>query len=192
MVDKTKKERKMYFFSEFPVIAAVKSRDALSLAIESDVDIIFHLAADIFGLAEDVEAVHRANKKLFIHMDLVEGIGKDAYGIEFAKKMNVDGIISTRVNLIRAARDKGLSTVQRFFIVDSRSIDTTVETVKSSKPDMIELMPALLPKVIERVKTCLDIPVIAGGLIETKTEIISAINAGADAISTGKSNLWRD
>ncbi len=182
----------MYFFSDSPVIAAVKSREDLTRAIESDVDIIFHLSADIFGLGEDVERVHNANKKLFIHMDLVDGIGKDSLGIEFVKKMNVDGILSTRVNLIRNAREKGLCTVQRFFIVDSRSIDTTIETIKSSKPDMIELMPALLPKVISRVKSSLDIPIIAGGLIETKNEIICAINAGADAISTGKSELWCD
>ena len=34
------------------------------------------------------------------------------------------------------------------------------------------------------------LPVIAGGLIETKDEIFAALSAGASAISTGKKELW--
>ena len=36
------------------------------------------------------------------------------------------------------------------------------------------------------------IPVIAGGLIETKEEIYKALGAGAAAISTGSKELWRE
>ena len=35
-----------------------------------------------------------------------------------------------------------------------------------------------------------DIPVIAGGLIETKEEIYKALSAGAAAVSTGARELW--
>jgi hypothetical protein len=45
-------------------------------------------------------------------------------------EMGVDGIISTRTNIIKFARQEGLTTVQRFFIVDSHSVDTTVELVQ--------------------------------------------------------------
>jgi len=34
------------------------------------------------------------------------------------------------------------------------------------------------------------IPVIAGGLIETKTEVFDALGCGATAVSTGRKNLW--
>lgn len=176
----------------YPVIAAIRNDEDLEYALESDADIIFHLASDILTLKADIEKAHSHGKKIFVHIDLAEGIGKDASGISYMKALSTDGIISTRVNLIKTARELGLSTVQRFFIVDSHSIDTTIDAVKSSKPDMVELMPGLLTKVITQIKKEVRIPIIAGGLIESKSEIISAINAGADAVSTGKRALWQE
>ena len=88
------------------------------------------------------------------------------------------------------ANECGLKTVQRFFIVDSHSVDTTIEAVKTSKPYMIELMPGTLPKIIERVRKQVKMPVIAGGLIETKEEALAAFEAGAGAASTSKKELW--
>lgn len=173
------------------VIAAVKNRDDLKEAIKSNVKTIFHLTPNINSLADDVKIVHREQKKLLIHFDLSEGIGKDKHGILFVKHLHVDGIISTRVNIIKAAKEEGLFTVQRFFIVDSHSIDTTVESLKGSKTDMIEVMPGIAPKIIEMLKKKVKIPMIAGGLIETEDEVAAAIYHGASAVSTGKKNLWR-
>ena len=91
---------------------------------------------------------------------------------------------------LMCAVESGLFTVQRFFIVDSHSIDTTVESLKMSKPDMIEIMPGVAPKIIRQIKEKINITVIAGGLIETKNEVSEALNNGANAISTGKVELW--
>lgn len=69
--------------------------------------------------------------------------------------------------------------------------DTTLESLKSSKADMMEIMPGVVPKVIASLKKQLELPIIAGGLIETAEEIESALKAGADAISTGQKEFWR-
>lgn len=172
------------------VIAAVKNESELVEALNSKVEIIFDLSPDLMTLSDKVTLVHKADKKIYIHLDLATGIGKDKSGIIFVKKIGVDGIISTRVNIIKMAREEGLLTVQRFFIVDSHSIDTTVEALKSSKADMIEIMPGIIPKVINNLKTKLEIPIIAGGLIENNHEIDEIFSNGAYAISTGKKNLW--
>ena len=172
------------------IIAAVKSDDALDVAIKSDVEIIFLLSPNIGKIRRQAETVHKAGKKLFIHLDFAEGIGRDEYGIQFAKHQGVDGIISTRTNIIKLARKLGLFSVQRCFIVDTQSIDTTVESAEVSKADMIEIMPGTMSKVIKRLKARLKMPVVAGGLIETTEEIKEAIDCGAAAVSTGKSELW--
>ena len=88
------------------------------------------------------------------------------------------------------ARESGLFTVQRFFIVDSHSIETTLEGIKSGKPDMIEIMPATVYKVIERLSSKVTVPIIAGGLVETKEEAKVAFESGASAISTSRELLW--
>ncbi len=172
------------------IIAAARSQEELVCAAKSKAEIIFMLAPNIETLEKQAEIVHGAGKKLFIHIDLAEGIGKDEYGIRFAKKQGVDGIISTRSAAIKMAKKEGLFAVQRFFILDSQSVSTTEETAKSSKADMIEIMPGTVCKVVEKLKKTLNVPIVAGGLIETVDEIESVISAGAFAISTGRKEFW--
>lgn len=174
------------------IIAAVRTVKELQEAVKSDVWMIFMLAPNIEDIPAQVELVHKAGKKLFIHIDLAEGIGKDEYGIRFVKKIGVDGIISTRTSIIKIAKKLEVCTVQRFFIVDSHSVDTSIEATKQSKADMIEIMPGTVAKVIKRMKEKLEIPIVAGGLVETRTEIDKALSCGAVAISIGKKEFWSE
>ena len=172
------------------IIAAVRNERDMEKALQSGVQMIFYLSPDILTLDAVVSKVHEAGKKIFLHMDLAEGIGKDRSGVEYVKKKGVDGVISTRVSMIRMARELGLFTVQRFFIVDSQSVATTLEGLKAAKPDMIEIMPGIVTKVIADLKTKLDIPIIAGGMIESRLEARDAIQSGAKAVSTSNRELW--
>ena len=171
------------------VIAAVRTKEELLSAAASDVRIVFHLSPNIFTLEEDIKILHDKEKLLFLHLDLAEGIGRDKSGIEYIKKLGVDGIISTRTSVIKYAAELELFTVQRFFIVDSQSIYTTIETLKSSKAQMIEVMPGM-SKTVNKLKDLVKVPIIAGGLIETAEEKSEILKSGADAVSTGKSLLW--
>ena len=177
---------------ESKIIAAVRRESEFESALLQDIGIIFDLSPDLLNAANRVKKAHESGKRLFIHIDLATGIGKDESGISFLKGIGVDGIISTRTNIIKIAKKQGLFTVQRFFIVDSHSIDTTIETLKTSKADMIEIMPGTIAKVIKRLKTELEMPIVAGSLIETNEEIEEAILCGATAVSTGKKELWRN
>ena len=173
------------------VIAAVKCDDEFTAALGRDSEILFDLAPNIHTIVSKIKKVHECGKKYYIHIDLAEGIGKDKAGLLFIKKCGADGIISTRTNMIKAAKEAGLKTVQRFFIVDSHSVETTVETVKISKADMIEVMPAIAYKVIKMLKSKTDVPIIAGGLIENEEETVEALQNGAEMVSTSCVNLWR-
>ncbi len=172
------------------IIAAVTDNKKLAEAVKSRVDTLFYLSPDINTLPEVIHLVHKACKKIYIHMDMAEGLGKDKAGISFAKSLGIDGIISTRANIIKSAKEAGLLTVQRFFIIDSHSIETTIETARSAKPDMIEIMPGIMPKIIKRLKHRLIVPMIAGGLIDNAEEVNIAIQSGATAVSTSNQELW--
>ena len=172
------------------VIAAVQDNEDFELALKSNTSTIFFLSPDIMEIKYLAQKAHKCGKKLYIHLDLTTGLGKDKSGIEFAARAGVDGILSTRANLIRAAKDCGVDTVQRFFIVDGHSVDTTIESLKSSKADMIEVMPGVAPKIIKRLKSQIDVPIIAGGLIDELGEVKVAIESGACAISTSAKHLW--
>jgi len=173
------------------IIAAVRSRQDLAEALVSGVSDIFLLKTDIMELQSVVEKVHAVGKSLFVHMDFADGVGKDTSGCLFLKSLGVDGIISTRANIIKSARENGMKTVQRVFIVDSHSIVTAADTMQKNLPDMIELMPGIAAKAISFFRDRVTIPVIAGGLIETEEEVKVALDSGASAVSTGKRELWK-
>lgn len=140
-------------------------------------------------VCEQIALVHKYNKKLYVHIDLAEGIGKDKSGIDFLANNNLDGIISTRSGLIRVAKEKNLSTVQRIFALDSQGVSGASELIKNAEPEFVEIMPGVAYKVISNLSK-VDVPIIAGGLIETKSEVMNALSAGAIAVSTGKKELW--
>ena len=171
-----------------PIIAAVR-QEQWEAAINSPVEVIFHLKANIITVKKCIDEAHEKGKKLFVHIDLAEGIGKDRGGIEYLCALGVDGIISTRAQLIRTARELGVLAVQRFFALDSQGLDSISEMLQNYPPDFIEIMPGALSKVVERFSGG-PIPVIAGGLIEDKAEVTAAIGSGATAVSTGKKELW--
>ena len=171
-----------------PVIAAVRD-DGWDKAITSPAEVIFYLKANLMTVKEKVAEAVAKGKTVFVHIDLADGIGKDRTGIDYLYRCGVGGIISTRSQLVAAAREKGLLTVQRFFALDSQGLDSIRDVSGVGAADFIEIMPGVVPKVIELFAEK-GASVIAGGLIETKEEVMSALGAGAIAVSTGKNNIW--
>lgn len=167
-----------------PIIAAVRDENYFD-ALNSQAEVIFYLKANLLTIKDRIKKALENNKMIFVHIDLAEGIGRDKTGIEFLAALGVSGIISTRNQLITAAKDKSLLTVQRFFALDSQGL----EAIKESSADFIEIMPGVIPKIIKKFSLC-NQPVIAGGLIETKSEVLTALQSGAIAVSSGKKELW--
>lgn len=182
----------MLDYENYPIIAAVRSKEDFECALNSEVKYVFLLSSNIKDIEELAERAHEREKLLFIHMDFADGLSKDASGVAYLSTKKVDGVISTRSNIISAAKECGFFTVQRFFMIDSRSVDTALDSLRQTKADMVEIMPAIAYKAIERIREKVSVPIIAGGLIEYKEEIYSALNAGASMISTGKQELWNE
>ena len=182
----------MLDIENYPIIAAVKTDTDFQIAIDSGVQTVFLLSSDILTLSDKIQMAHSAGKLLFVHMDFVDGLSNDPAGVKYIASKGIDGIISTRSNIISAAAEHGLMSVQRFFMIDSRSVDTALDTLRASRASMVELMPAIAYKAIERISHASKLPVIAGGLIEQKDEIFKALGAGASMISTGKRELWNE
>lgn len=173
---------------ESPIIAAV-TEERFAAALASPAAVLFHLRANLLHIGEQIEAAHKAGKCILVHLDLAEGIGKDRIGMEYLRKCGADGILTTRGQLVRQARELGMTTVQRFFALDSQGVAGIHEQLQSTRPDLMEIMPGTVDKVLNAFSAT-GIPVIAGGLIETKAEITTALGSGALAVSTGKKELW--
>lgn len=174
-----------------PIIAAVKDLNNLDAALESNCNIIFLLCGSIFNVKEVVEKAKAKDKMIFIHVDLLDGFSKDAVALKYiSEEIKPDGIVSTKNSQLKVAKNLGLLTVQRIFIIDSLSIDTAIKTSQMIDPDAIEIMPGIMPRITKQLSSTLSVPVIVGGLISEDIEVENAINSGALGVSTSSKLLW--
>lgn len=190
---KKTREELSEIIEEFPVISAVKDEEGLEKSLVADCKIIFILFGNICSISTIVERIKNEGKLAIVHTDLVLGLSAKPEAIDYIKSnTKADGIISTKGSLVKYAVDIGLIGILRNFIIDSMAMDNVNRQVSLANPDMIEIMPGIMPEIIEKIKLKLKLPLIAGGLISEKKDIISALSAGADAVSTTKIELWRE
>ena len=175
---------------ENPVIAAVKNEEQLDGAINSSAQIIFVLFGDVMNIKKISEIIASKNKMGIIHIDLVEGLTNKEVVIRFVKEeTKFNGIISTKPQVVKLAKKYDLVGVQRVFIFDTLSLNT-VKNHMISECDAIEVLPGIIPKVLGIISKYSNKPVVAGGLIETKEEVMQALSSGATCISTTKKEIW--
>ena len=181
----------MFDIFGYPVIAAVRDRKQLAAACDSAVETIFLLKGDILTAKEDVDRARAGGKKVLLHADLLDGLGRDESAVRFlAGSVRPDGIISTRPALVKCAAAEGLFTVLRVFVLDSQSFETGLANLEKSRCDAAEVLPGLMPSVIARFAAT-GKKVISGGLVRTVEEVNAGLAAGAAAMSVGSETLWR-
>ncbi|UQZ36815.1 glycerol-3-phosphate responsive antiterminator GlpP [Paenibacillus sp. PK3_47] len=174
-----------------PVIASITQESQIAPAVQCGVKRVNLMTGNINNLGQIVRPLQEAGKQVFVHVEMVGGIGRDAAAIQYlAEAFKVDGIITTKSNSIATARQHGLASIQRIFAIDSAAIETALRMIKSGNPDEVELMPGLMPRIISELKQRIQQPLIVGGLIRQKEEIRSALASGADYVSIGDASLW--
>ena len=174
-----------------PVIAAVKDENGLNRSFASECQVVFILYGNICNIESIVHRVKEQGKIAIVHVDLTAGLSAKEIAVDYIKEnTRADGIISTKPLLVKRASELGLYGIQRTFMIDSMAMNTMKKQLDSFQPDMVEVMPGSVPKILKEIRSYTDIPIIAGGLIPDKKDIMSAFAAGADAISTTKEDLW--
>ncbi|MCF8019453.1 Glycerol-3-phosphate responsive antiterminator [Petrocella atlantisensis] len=174
-----------------PIIAAVSSREHMEKAIKSPCNVIFMLYGDIMTLKDDVNYAKANDKKVFIHIDLIHGFSHDNYALRYIQsEIDPTGIVTTKSSLTKKAKEMDMLVIQRLFMLDSKSINAGIATIKGMKPDAVEIMPGIIPKITTVMSKELSVPIIVGGLIEYKQEVLEALKAGATSISTSSEKIW--
>lgn len=189
------KETILEQFEDYPVIAAVKDEAGLKKCLElgAEIQIVFVLYGDLCNIGAIVERLKEGGKTVIIHLDLISGLGKREIVVDYIKNTTkADGIISTKSTLIKRAKELDFFAVMRFFMLDSMVYENVRKQIENVKPDMIEIIPGAMPKVISRLCEFIEgkVPVIAGGMIMDKEDTMKALAAGATAISTTRQNVW--
>ena len=190
MID-DKKRKFRVILEDCPVIAAVKDETGLKECLYSESQIIFLLFGDICSVGRYVEIAKSAGKMVFVHMDLINGLGNKEVAVDFIREhTGVDGIISTKPQLVKRAKELGLFGILRIFVIDSMAFGNIEKNVAALVPAAGVLLPGLMPKIIKKLCSTVNVPIIAGGLISDKEDVMNALNAGAVAISVTNQRVW--
>lgn len=181
---------------EAPIIAAVRSKADLMAACKADLSVIFLLGGDLMTIRQDVAMIQEAGKAAVVHIDLIQGLsGKDAALDYLHEIVHADGIITTKAALIAHAKELGMGTILRYFVLDSMAVEAMHKEGRvpiHQRPDVLEILPGVLaPRVMQEICGASRIPVIAGGLIKDREDVMNALGNGCMAISTSNQEVWR-
>ena len=177
---------------ESPIIAAVKDESGLKCCMESDCKVVFVLFGTICDIGDIIEKIKSCDKIAIVHIDMISGLVAKDVAVEYIRNnTKADGIISTKPHLLKRAKDLGLIAVQRTFVVDSIALTNLKKQLELFKPDAVEILPGIMPRITKIIRGYTRIPLIAGGLILDRKDVIEAIESGADGVSMTKTELWR-
>lgn len=180
---------------ENPVIMAIKDGKDLRECLKeeySDNKIVFVLFGNIETIPTIVKKLKNKGKIVFVHENLIEGLSTSHFSPSFIKKYtDADGIITLRAQNAYEARTIGLCTVFRFFLLDSLSYESVKDSIKNTSSDLLEVLPGIMPKMVTEISKRTSTPLVAGGLIRDKSDVIDALNAGAIAVSSSNYEVWK-
>ncbi|WP_079708777.1 glycerol-3-phosphate responsive antiterminator [Paraliobacillus ryukyuensis] len=175
------------------VLPAVRDMKDFDSMLSSQHELFILLDTRVSQLPYCIKQAKKANKKVLVHADMINGLKVDKYGMEFlVRLLKVDGIISTRANAISLAKKFNTTAVLRLFAIDSSAMEKNMKLVEQTKPDYIEILPGVVPSIIKDVIDQTAIPVIAGGLIRTKDNVNQALDSGAIAVTTTSKELYQN
>lgn len=174
------------------IIAAVRSAEAVAAIAKSPTEAVYLLFGDPLTIPSLLQSLRDLGKLPIVNLDLLAGFSRDSINAEYLASCGAAGIISTHVEVLRAARKRGLIAVQRTFALDSAAIDAGLRATNQFVPDAIEILPAVAaPRVASRFRAAHPgLRVVAGGLISGLKEIEDLLAAGIDAVSVSDSRYW--
>ena len=165
-------------------VPVVPSMKRLEKFIETDLVVCILQDIHISLLEHMIKTLHDNNKLALVHIDMVHGISSDEHGAEFlCQRLRADGVISSKTRIIETTKKNKKIAIQRMFLIDSKSIERGIETVQKSQPDIVEVMPAIAYKIIPYIKSQINMPLIGGGLLKSKEDILQGLEAGCMAFT---------
>lgn len=180
------------FLAGTHVIAAVRDPKDVELAATSKPRIVDLLCGTPDNIKEMAERLLDAGKFPVANIDLLAGFARDSAAVKSLVSCGVRGIISTHNEPLRAARSAGAVAIQRTFMLDSAALLSSVRSLESFMPDAMEVLPAMAaPYLLSKLPPRhAQLPILAGGLVESFRQIEELVDKGVAAISVSNPAFW--
>jgi len=185
-------ERMAALLEQTRIIPSVRAPEFIDRSARAPGKVVYFLFGNPEHIGDMVERVAAAGKVALVNIDLVAGFARDEAAVSYLAHRQVQGIISTHVEPLRAARNFGLFAIRRTFVLDSAALEGGLRSLDQFLPDALEVMPAIAARrVLPRLRQIYPrLPVIAGGLITTLREIEDLVQQGVTSVSVSECRLW--
>ena len=176
--------------ADAPCCAAIVDWARLDAALASRAPAIFILRGNGLDLSDLVRRVHDEGKLIAVHLDLVDGLKPDHWGVAWLARCGADAVITSHGQLMSVIRNEGAIAIHRLLLSRREHLETAVTALARSRPDIVEILPGvILPSVVHLLPP-LAVPMLAGGFIRTPLEAHAALAAGAVGVTTSSQALW--
>lgn len=172
------------------IIPAVNDFSQFRRFIKSEYGTCVIMHCSVLDLEAMFSELGNGGKRGLIHCDLIKGLSADEFGAEYlCKKLRPAGLISIKPSVITACKRLRVTAVQRAFLIDSSALEKSVSSIEKTMPDYVELLPALCTQLFPILKERLGLPLIAGGLIQSREMALGILNSGVEAVTISMATL---
>ena len=178
---------------ESPIIAAIKSWEGLEKSLKSECKVVFVLFGTICDIDQIVARIKDAGKVAIVHVDMIQGLSTKRVAVDFiAHNTRADGNYQhEKIHWWSARRRWDFMSIREPLLWNSIALDTLKK--------QIEMVPTGCSRdhaggdaeeFLRSMREYTDIPLIAGGLLSDKKDVMAAFEAGTDAISATNEAVW--
>jgi glycerol uptake operon antiterminator len=148
----------------------------------------------LLAMVGPLAAAARQGITIFVNLDAVEGLAPDSAALAFlATDLGLSGVLSVKPHLLRDASRFRLRTVQRIHALDSTGLETGLNSIVSPPPYAVAIAPAVaIPQVMPTIRATTTTPIWGTGFITSAQQANEVLAAGADVVSSGRLEVWRE
>jgi hypothetical protein len=177
----------------FVLIPSVRDIRNLDKALKLERgEILLSTVSHIGNLAELTTLCHKNGKEVVVNHELIGGLGTDTIAFEMLKKAyKVDAVIGSNVYQVSRAKAVGLKTIWRIALLDSLSLEMAFRSIEVTKPDAIELRPAICAyEFLDAFRKVFSGKIFASGFVSRADFAQRLYQRGFDGIMTSSQTMW--
>ncbi|NUW46071.1 glycerol-3-phosphate responsive antiterminator [Nonomuraea rhodomycinica] len=176
--------------AEHPVMASLVGAEMADRFTTTSTPLGILASVPLGELEATVRRTLAAGKLVFVNMDSTPGLGHDPGALAYLQGIGAIGICSTRAAIVERASGLGLLTMQKVFVTDRSNLQRSLQGVARSRPDLVQLMPAVVLRYVEQQVRDLGVPYLAAGFVQGAADVVEALRHGAAGVCTSDTALW--
>ena len=176
------------------MLPAVRDGASLNQALDLGYRQVLIERGSLLAMVGPLAGAARQGIAIFVNLDAVEGLAPDSAALAFlATDLGFSGVLSVKPHLLKDASRFRLRTVQRIHALDSTGLETGLNSIVSPPPYAIAVAPAVaVPQVMPAIRAATSTPIWGTGFVTTAEQAKEVLAAGADVVSSGRLELWRE